>query len=318
MSQNKKNKSPLLKRVEKATATQLAYSREQHERELLREALPVALLDQLDKIEALRKNGHVSLIKTRYQLGAIIDEIYTDATEGGEKVYGANAIKNIAQVLAIDDGILSQAMNVFRCYAEDEIDVLAGLVRPDGSHLSYSHLAELTRLKEDDSRDQLLEQVIAECWTVQEVEDEVNDRRLVKFPGRQQRGKPRTLEAAIAYGKKSANELEKTLDRLSFDPGCSLSEHTKKVEEAEVTEEMVQSLYDLALHRRRIAEQADRVATQTEREYRSLKAALKQRAAATETSQEVSVPSDADAPNNTEVPSEAQQASTEEAGMAAE
>ena len=177
------------------------------------------------------------------------------------------------------ESILYQAMNVCRCFDEEEIDVLAEVVRPDGSHLSFSHLVALTRIKDVKVRDETLEQAIAECWTVKEIEHKALDLEVLKFPGHVQRGKPTSLQAAIDYGKKSADQIEATLDRLAFDAAYSLAEQSKKVAADQITEEMVQALCDLANHRRRVAEQADRVATQTEKQYWAWKQLLSKRSA---------------------------------------
>ena len=74
----KKTKTALVKRIEKAAATKLPDKRKHFEREFLREALPAPLLDKVEEIEGLLKDENASFIKTRCRLGVIVDEIYED------------------------------------------------------------------------------------------------------------------------------------------------------------------------------------------------------------------------------------------------
>jgi hypothetical protein len=223
------------------------------------------LADKVEEIDRLLKQEIGGQIQNRYRIGLLVKEIHAEETQNGTDVYGNSPIEQIAFLLGIHQSILYDALNIARRFTEDEINAVIANVRPNGKCLTFSHLAALADLADDDLRLQGLEQAVAEGWTVCQTEAYVSK----QLEGPISSGLPRpgqlNLKEAVELCQKQVDVFEKQMDRLAEkDP---LAGHTDDMRKGRVSQEVVDGLRRLAERQRDIALQAQQLALQAQQRY---------------------------------------------------
>ena len=136
-----------------------------------------------------RKNG--GSIVNRYQIAAIIREIYDDVKDNNGTVYGARAVKVIKKAFGLDDTFIYQALHVAETFTPEQIEEMARMRLPGGKPVCYSHVVALSRVEDNSDREKLLKKTVKEGWTTRQLDNAVN-RVVSSEPGQpeERRGRP--------------------------------------------------------------------------------------------------------------------------------
>src|SRR5690349_11833093 len=76
------------------------------EREKVLRAMTPACREKLAYIENWFRSEVARSLRSRYELGLVVREMYEDEKKNNGKVYGRNAIEKICKVLKWDDGVI--------------------------------------------------------------------------------------------------------------------------------------------------------------------------------------------------------------------
>jgi hypothetical protein len=147
------------------TISRLQQFNRQLERETILDTAPPALREKLEWIQSWFVEDWKRSIVGRYQISAIISEIYNDVNENNGRRYGANAVKMIKQYFGWDEGVIYQALQVADSFTLAEIEAIAQLRFPNGKPVTYTHLTHLAEVEDDTTRQKLLDQTVKKGLT---------------------------------------------------------------------------------------------------------------------------------------------------------
>lgn len=135
------------------------------EREKILQTMTPACRKKLKYFENwLRKDVERSL-RSRYELGLQVQELYEDEKKNGGKLYGKNAIGRICQILHWEDGVIRLALRFVQTFSQKDLERLCTLTLPKGQPLTWSHVRTLLLVDDTAQRQQLLNRTVAEGWT---------------------------------------------------------------------------------------------------------------------------------------------------------
>ena len=75
-------------------------------------------------------------LRSRYELGLQVQELYEDERKNAGKTYGRNAIGRICKLLNWDDGLIRMALRFVRAYSPEDLERLCAQVLPKGQPLT--------------------------------------------------------------------------------------------------------------------------------------------------------------------------------------
>ena len=143
------------------------------ERTEIHQAMTPACREKLQYFETwLRKEVNHTL-RSRYELGLHVHELYEDEKKNKGKLYGKNAIGRICKLLSWDDGIIRLALRFVQRYTPDDLERICTIVMPDGEPLTWSHVRALIPIDDNARRKELLERTVAEGWNCTELAQEI-------------------------------------------------------------------------------------------------------------------------------------------------
>jgi hypothetical protein len=141
---------------------QLKHEMAQEQAEALMNESPPALRDKITWIRNYFEDEWRRSIVGRFQVAAVIRDIYDDVTDNGGAVYGTKAVEAIKKAFGWDDGIIYQALHVADTFTPEKIQTIAQMRLPGGRPLSYSHVVAQSRVEDERHREKLLKQVVRE------------------------------------------------------------------------------------------------------------------------------------------------------------
>src|SRR5262249_32511365 len=223
----------------------------------------------------LRREANHTL-RSRYELGLQVLELYQDAKQNAGKLYGKNAIGRICKLLCWDDGVIRSALRFVQTFTSQDLDRLCALVLPKGEPLTWTHVRALLTVEDATRRQALLEKTAAEGWTCTELARQIL--HLGTRPTGDGRGRPpcvpRGFDDAVAQQQQSAEQWDRLYTRVWARRDRSLLAQAAKLPEDEVTEERVLQARELAAQLRRVANQARELAERAEQVVRDLERVL--------------------------------------------
>lgn len=226
----------------------------------------------------LRKEvGH--LLRSRYDLGLQVKEIYEDEKKNGGKLYGKDAIGRICKLLRWDDGVIQLSLRFVRAYTPADLDHLCSLVLPRGLPLSWSHVRTLLCVDSKEQRQALLDRTVKEGWTCDQLAYEVKHLSEGKTPdgrGRPPRI-PKNFDDAVTQQLQSAEQWDNKHCKVWANPDRSLVAQAAKLPAEEVTEERLRQAQVLAHQLRRVAQEAQEQAEKAEAVVRDFERILDER-----------------------------------------
>jgi hypothetical protein len=263
---------------------QLQHEMAQGEAEALMNESPLALREKITWIRDYFEDEWRRSIVGRYQVAAVIREIYDDVADNGGAVYGAKAVEAIKKAFGWDEGIIYQALHVADTFTLEKIQTIAQMRLPGGRPLSYSHVVALSRVEDERHREKLLKQVLREGWTARKLTNSV-DRAASPEPGKppERRGrplaKPRDFDAVIDQQASFAQDFLNRDDQVWSHPEHSLTARVNDLELADFTKERADRLKRHAEVMSLLAEKAKERADEVTRVHKVFGQVLKERAA---------------------------------------
>jgi hypothetical protein len=206
------------------------------------------------------------MLRSRYELGLHVQELYEDERKNAGKVYGRNAVGRICKLLEWDDGVIRAALRFVKTFSPDDLDRICALVLPTGEPLTCSHIRTLLHVDDAKSRRALLDRTVEEGWTCTELAWQIkisNDGRTVDGRGRPPKT-PKDFDGAVAQQQESAEKWERQYIRVWAVPDRSLVAQAAKLPAEEVTEKRLSQARRLAHHLRQVADHAVKQAEQAE------------------------------------------------------
>jgi hypothetical protein len=254
------------------------------EREKILQKMNPACRTKLDYIESWLRKEMDHTLRSRYDLGLQVKELYDDERTNKGKVYGRNAIGRICKLLHWDDGLLRMTLRFVHAYSPEDLERLCSAVLPNGQPLTWSHVRALVPL-EAAHRQELLDRTMAEGWTCHELAHEIKhfgEDRPGDGRGRPPR-LPKDFDGAVAQQQESAKRWDRLYDRVWGKQDQSLVTQAAKLAEEEVTEEWLRQARELAWQLRRVADQAVKQAEKAEEVVREFERILDERQRANNT-----------------------------------
>jgi hypothetical protein len=263
---------------------QLKHEMAQDEAEVLMDESPPALREKITWIRNYFEDEWRRGIVGRYQVAAVIREIYDDVTDNKGVVYGAKAVKAIKKAFGWDDGIIYQALHVADTFTPEQIESIAQMRLPGGRPLSYSHVVALSRVEDERHREKLLKQTVREGWTAQKLTNAV-DRAASPEPGKppERRGrplaKPGDFDAVLDQQASFAQDFLNRNDQVWSHPEHSLTAKVEDLDTADFTTERAERLKRHAEVMSLLAEKAKERADEAIRVHTVFGQVLKEQAA---------------------------------------
>jgi hypothetical protein len=213
----------------------------------------------------LREMDHS--LRSRYELGLQVQELYEDERKNAGKTYGRNAIGRICKLLDWDDGIIRSALRFVRTFTPADLDRLCAEVLPTGEPLNWSHIRALLQVETRAKRQELLDRTIQEGWTCTELGRQIvhGDRERTKDGRGRPPRTPKNFDGAVAQQQESAEKWERQYIRIWAVADRSLMAQAAKLPQDEVTEKRLCQAQRLAHHLRQVADQAVKQAEQAEK-----------------------------------------------------
>jgi hypothetical protein len=209
-------------------------------------------------------------LKSRYELGLVVQELYIDLTGDGTGHSGYRFVAGLCEAFGWDKGVVYNARNFVRAYTEGEITALADEPMANGRLIPYGHLRALAKLPQKEDRDRLLERAKAGSWTRAELQDAIFELTTGgKREGEDGRGRPlqppKDLRGVLRQQERSAQEFVQRATRVWEEPPYSLMGNVKKFQRADITDEQIQKLREHAATLRELAAKASEQAAEADR-----------------------------------------------------
>jgi hypothetical protein len=133
--------------------------------------------------------------------------------------YGTRYVERVAEELGCGARVLYQHLAVAECWSAESLTAELARTNRFGHALSWSHLVALTRAGDAASRAALLENCLERCWSVRELERQI-DARLASSADRQDaarsgEGVRAALRESIQTGSRAVSDLRMTSDALA-------------------------------------------------------------------------------------------------------
>jgi hypothetical protein len=260
----------------------IAVMREEDEaaaREKILQAMTPACRKKLKYFETWLRKEVSHTLRSRYELGLQVQELYEDERKNGGKLYGRNAIGRICKLLRWDDGVIRMALRFVRTFTPEDLERLCALVLPGGEPLTWSHVRVLLTVDDATRQQELLERTAAEGWTCTELAREIKN--LEDRPAGDGRGRPprvpKDFDGAVAQQQQSAEEWDRLHTRVWGKQDRSLLTQAAKLPPEGVTEERLRQARVLAVQLRRVADQALAQAEKAEQVVRDFERILSER-----------------------------------------
>jgi hypothetical protein len=270
---------PARKSAAKADGTRPPTPLEKLEQSFLTEVSP-ALREKIDQIKQWYRGEARHGLLSHYKLGLIVKDVYDDEEDqGGEQRYGRRAMRKLCHALPWCKTSLYDALSLVQAYPEEEVARLAQLRTASGQPLCWSHVRLLADVGDRAGRDDLLNRVLAEGLTCEELGREV---QRLNGPKANRRGgqprAPRTVEQVVRQQGALADRFLERAGQVWRGEG-SLTSRVRDLTPAEHTEERAGVLREHAERLRRLAREADERAREAEEVYEHfVKAVARQRA----------------------------------------
>jgi hypothetical protein len=238
---------------------------EDEARQKILEKMTPACLEKLRYIETWFHKEIKHTLRSRYELGLQVQELYEDDKKGG-KLYGRNAIGRICKILHWDEGLIRHTLRFVQTYSPEELEQLCERILPTGAPLTWSHVRVLLSAQNRNQRQELLASTITEGWTCTELAQKMKnlyDGQTKDNLGRPPR-MPKDFDGAVAQQQQSAEQWDRLFTRVWAKRDRSLVAQAAKLPKDEVTEERLRQARELAYYLHRVANQATEQAEKAE------------------------------------------------------
>ena len=249
------------------------------EREKILKTMTPACRKKLKYFETWLRREVDHTLRSRYELGLQVQELYEDERKNGGKLYGKNAIGRICRILRWDDGVIRSALRFVQTFTPEDLDRLCALVLPKGEPLNWSHVRTLLAVNDPGRRQGLLDRTVAEGWTCVELAHEIKnlaDRGAADGRGRPPRV-PKDFDGAVAQQRQSAERWDRLFTKVWAKCDHSLVTQAAKLPAEGVTEGRLRQARGLAAQLRRVADQALAQAEKAEEVVREFERILDER-----------------------------------------
>ena len=249
---------------------------EASEREQILEKMCPALKEKLEFCQNWMKQELGRSLRSRYELGQQVLELYRDETNNKARVYGRGAIDRICKILHWDDGLIRLSLRFAQSYTPQQVEEMCSCLLPNGQPLSWSHVRCLVTVEDKKQRQMFLDQTLEEGWTCTELAREM--KILDRGGMEEKRGRPpkmpKDFDGAIALQKQSAEAWDKQYSRVWSHPKRSLMVHVAKLSPFEITNDRLREARELAGQLRRVAQQATEQAEAAEQIVKDMEGVL--------------------------------------------
>src|SRR5689334_22564809 len=96
------------------------------------QAMTPACRKKLTYIETWLRKDMDHCLRSRYELGLQVQELYDDDRKNNGKIYGKNAIGRICKLLHWEDGLLRLALRFVQAFTPEDLERLCSTVLPKG------------------------------------------------------------------------------------------------------------------------------------------------------------------------------------------
>lgn len=249
------------------------------EREKILQAMTPACRQKLTYFETWLRREVDHTLRSRYELGLQVRDLYEDERANGGKVYGRNAIGRICKILRWDDGVIRLALRFVQTFTPEGLERLCQLLLPGGEPLTWSHVRALLTLDNATRRRELLERTVAEGWSCTELAHEIKN--VMDRPDGDGRGRPmrvpKDFDSAVAQQQQAAQQWDRRHTKVWVKQDHSLDAQAAKLSPDQITEERLREARELAVQLRRVANQAQEQAERAEQVVRDFERILDQR-----------------------------------------
>jgi hypothetical protein len=212
---------------------------------IIRES-PPALGEKIAWIRDTFEEDWRRSVVCRYQVAALIREIYDDVTEHNGAVYGAKAIAAIKQAFGWDDGVIYQALHVAEAFTPQQIEEITRMRLPGGKPVSFSHVVALSGVEDEGRRQKLLKQAVREGWTSKKLANAAQFQAPEAGKREERRGrplaKPRDFDAVLEQQASFAQDFLNRDEQVWSRREHSLSGRAEGLDTAEFTRERADRL----------------------------------------------------------------------------
>lgn len=249
------------------------------EREKILQRMTPECRKKLEDIASWFRNEVNHGLRSRYELGLQVKELYEDEKRHGGKIYGKNSIGRICKLFRWDDGLIRMSLRFVQTYSPEDLDRLCTLVLPSGEPLNWSHMRALIPVQDLQRRKELLDKTVTEGLTCIELAQEA--KQIMDHPSGDGRGrppqKPKDFDSAVAQQRKHAEDWDRRHFKVWAANESSVVAQAAKLAPDEVTEERLRLAQELASELRRVADQANDQADKADQVVRDFERILDER-----------------------------------------
>lgn len=180
--------------------------------------------------------GATAIVLVQYDMGARVADIVEDENE-----YGSGAVKQLAEYLSIPGGetMLYGMMNLARTF--DKEYVKTNTLRPmtNSHYMSLQHWLQLMKISEEAKRDKMLERILRESMSANDLEKEIRSGAAGTTKNARQGGrKPKTPSSPI-LGLQTTFQLANKFIRWEEVADKSVFDRLDEIEPDKVNENLV-------------------------------------------------------------------------------
>lgn len=222
-------------------------------------------------------------LRARYDLGIYCRQIIKDEQEENGTLYGLNAFGKLSEVFSQDKTMLQAAVRFANAYTSEQLDFLCAVRRKDDEPVSWSHVRWLLTIQQPTVREDMLMQLLKECWTSEQFGKECS--KVTKGPDAERRpggrkvSAPKNIKGLLDQVGTFTDKINKRAP-IWTDPASSPAAMILEMPPAQVDDSLVRDL----ISKRNACDESIQALTRTKRE---LDKAIARAQRALEKSQEI-------------------------------
>src|ERR1700722_14080198 len=186
------------------------------ERERILKSMTPECRKKLEYINTRLRTEVSHNLRSRYELGLQVKELYEDERKNGGKIYGKNAINKICKLLDWDDGLIRMALRFVQQFSRDDLEYLCKIRLPSGDPLTWSHVRCLVSVDDKKLRKELLDKTLAEGLTCMDLAHEL--KRLSDHTANDGRGRPlrmpKDFDSSLAQQQHLSEDWDKRYTKV--------------------------------------------------------------------------------------------------------
>lgn len=248
----------LMEKTTKELIADMQEEDEQAKRERILQAMSPACREKLKYFDNWLRQEVSRTLRSRYELGLQVQELYEDERNNNARLYGRNALGRICKILQWEEGLLRMTLRFVRTYTPEELNRMCSSVLPGGEPLTWSHVRALLQVGDTTRRQKLLDRTVAEGWNCVELAQEIknlHDGKVDETRGRPPKV-PKDFDGAVAQQQEFAERWDRLHTKVWGASAKSVLAHAAHLQPEDITNERLHQARELAMMLRRVANEA--------------------------------------------------------------